>query len=350
MKEIRVTLPIVKHRGLPVRVRLGLDHFVWETQTGIIYYTFNKWLFAATLFLLITLIYFVKNKPEQITRVYNLVQKNGTFTDEEGTVHDIEFPYSEFDQLEEQPVSDSQEKLLPNAELRSTFLEEKHQLMYRYKTTFEANRAEQIPIEALLKMNKEISSLFINEVLKKATNNNEAIQFFSDSDEIYKIETALMEQAKYHIPASIKLAQALLATDYGSKIYENNYFNIRENNTKNNQRTVIEYLTQEQIIKFKEFIISYEPTNYQKPDLFACKIKQTFKKYYSPWASFRDHSLYLTKTHRFAPLFTLGNNYKEWAKKLGPPFYGGLGFSTNPEYGKQLVEIIEQFNLDLLDH
>ncbi|UZR92568.1 glucosaminidase domain-containing protein [Chondrinema litorale] len=348
MKEIKVTLPIVKHHGLPVRVRLGLDHFVWETQTGIIYYTFNKWLLTATLFLFMALIYFIKSKPEQITRVYNLVQKDGIFTDEAGEVHDIDFPYSEFDQVNNITEQKPEKANLSNEELRSSFMEQKHQLIYRYKTTFEANRAEQLPVEALLKMNKEISELFISENLNQF--DDEVVAFFKNTDEIYKIETALMEQAKYHIPASIKMAQAVIATNYGKQVTDNNYFSIRDNDSKENQRTVTEYLTQEQILKYKEFIISYEPTKYKKPDLFACKIKQTFKKYYSPWASFRDHSTYLTKTNRFAPLFTLGNNYKEWAKKLGSPFHGGLGYSTNPDYGNELITVIEKYNLDLLDH
>jgi hypothetical protein len=349
MKDIRVTLPIVKQQGMPVHVRFGLDHFAWETARGMIYYTFNKWLLASTCLLAFSLLYIIRNKPEEITRVYNLVQKNGHFTDESGNVHNIEFPYETFAEVEKLEGKILSTKKEPT-KVRSAFMEEKHKLIYRYKTTFEVNRTEQLPIEALLRLNKEISTLYLEKVLPACSEDQEIIDFFSDNENIYKIETALMEQAKYHIPASIKLASAALATEFGKKIHHNNYFNTREEKQKNTEIVVTEYLTQEQVIKYKEFIISHEPTKFKNPALFACKIKQSFKEYYSPWASFRDHSLYLTKTRRFAPLFTLGNTFKKWAEKLGNPVTGGLGYSTEPDFGEKLIDLIEKYQLDLLDH
>jgi len=349
MKDIRVTLPIVKQQGMPIRLRFGLDHFAWETAKGMVYYTFNTWLLASTVILASLLIYYIRNKPEEITRVYNLVQKNENFVDENGKVHSIEFPYDTFKEVEE--IEDKvapAEKIL--SAIRSTFMEEKHKIIYRYKTTFEVNRPEQLPVDALLNLNKDLSALFLEKVLSTSTDDEIIKKFFSDNESIYKIETALMEQAKYHIPASIKLAKAALATEYGKKISKNNYFNTREQKRGSSEKIVTEYLTQEQIIKYKKYIISHEPTDFKNPALFACKIKQTFKEYYSPWASFRDHSLYLTKTRRFAPLFTLGNNYKKWAEKLGNPVTGGLGYSTHPDYGEKLIDIIEKYHLDLLDH
>ena len=349
MKDIRVTLPIVKQEGMPVHVRFGLDHFAWETAKGMVYYTFNKWLMASTIVLTMSLIYMLKHKPEQITRIYNLVQKDGKFSDQSGKIHDIEFPEQPFSEIQNLKETESA-KNQTSEEVRNRFMEEKHQLIYKYKTTFEVNRTEQLPIEALLKLNKDISTLYLEKVLPNISAETSELTFFKDNEAIFKIETALMEQAKYHIPASIKLAQAALATNYGKETYHNNYYNIREKENKNTERVVTEYLTQEQIIKYKEFIISHEPATKTKPTLFACKIKQTFKEYYSPWASFRDHSLYLTKNRRFAPLFTLGNNYKKWAAKLGNPVLGGLGYSTSPDYEESLVQIIEKFQLDLLDH
>lgn len=349
MKDIRVTLPIVKQAGMPVHVRFGLGHFAWETAKGMVYYTFNKWLMASTILLTLTSIYLIKHKPEKITRVYNLIQKDGKFSDEQGQVHEVEFPFQSFSEIQNLEGQSKKEKTI-NINARDVFMEEKHQLMYRYKTTFEVNRIEQLPIEALLKLNKDISSLYLEKVLPSTTEDADILNFFCNNESIYKVETALMEQAKYHIPASIKLAQAALTSSFGKEIYHNNYFNIREKENKNTERIVTEYLTQEQIIKYKKFIISHEPVTQTKHTLFACKIKQTFKEYYSPWASFRDHSLYLTKNKRFAPLFTLGNNYKEWASKLGNPLMGGLGYSTHPNYEEELSAIIETYHLDLLDH
>ncbi len=348
MKDIRVTLPIVKQEGMPVRIRFGLDHFAWETAKGMVYYTFNKWLMASTIILTFALVYMIKHKPEEITRVYNLIHKDGKFSDASGKVHEVEFPIQSFSEMQNVEGKQGHEAK-PTSAVRSSFMEEKHQLIYRYKTSFEVNRTEQLPIEALLQLNKEISALYLEKVLPTATKDTKILSFFSDNESIYKIETALMEQAKYHIPASIKLASAALATNYGQEVFNNNYFNIRDKENKNTERIATEYLTKEQVIKYKKFIISHEPVR-AEPSLFACKIRQTFKEYYSPWASFRDHSLYLTKNRRFAPLFTLGNSYKKWAAKLGNPLKGGLGYSTDPNYKIAIVQIIEKFHLDLLDH
>lgn len=70
-----------------------------------------------------------------------------------------------------------------------------------------------------------------------------------------------------------------------------------------------------------------------------------YRQYESAWASFRDHSLFIT-SHRFAGLRGLGNtNYKAWAKGLAQNGYPSGGTSL----AEDLVNIIERYQLHKLD-
>lgn len=69
-----------------------------------------------------------------------------------------------------------------------------------------------------------------------------------------------------------------------------------------------------------------------------------YRQYENAWTSFRDHSLYLT-TGPFSELRGLGNeDYKSWAKMLEK-----ANFSDEPKLGKQLIRLIEEYELFILD-
>lgn len=172
------------------------------------------------------------------------------------------------------------------------------------------------------------------------------------------LPTALVENSKYKIPASIKLAQGILESNAGKSELAraaNNHFGIKSFNGK----------------------------GYKMCD-DSCKDR--FRYFVSAWASWRYHSTLLSTNSRYKPLFLesfhensfykykdlKGRNYKgkkysygkdhrfEQKLKLLKKFwhipykrfaYGLdiLGYATDNRYAESLIQIIEENNLQDYD-
>jgi len=132
-------------------------------------------------------------------------------------------------------------------------------------------------------------------------------------------QLALEEMALHRIPASIKLAQAILESGSGNSqlaVNANNFFGIKCN--------------------------GWTGRTYHKDD---DKPNECFRAYNSAEESFRDHSQFLRTRAWYAPLFDLPlSDYKGWAAGLQR-----AGYATNPNYSMLLVRIIEEHNLAELD-
>lgn len=112
-------------------------------------------------------------------------------------------------------------------------------------------------------------------------------------------KVAIVEMRKFGIPASIKMAQGLLESMAGQSsaaINEENHFG----------------------------------------PAFA---KNHFD---SAWENWRAHSLFIQRG--FKSLQSEGTNYKAWAKGLKKS-----GYSNDPDYDKKLIEVIQRYQLYLLD-
>lgn len=181
--------------------------------------------------------------------------------------------------------------------------------------------------------------------------NNDFIQEIFSKEHI---RFALLEQIKYKIPASIKLAQAYLESkkngkwEYSDHIYvTNNLFGIKGQGytiptTEIVKQTSLSSFNNKDILYQKDIVV-----NNQK--FIKLVIKDNFKVYETKWHSFRDHSLKLQQK-RYLSLYKLPKSYKEWANKLGNTNTGGLGYATATNYGEVLISIIEKYNLHLLDY
>lgn len=111
---------------------------------------------------------------------------------------------------------------------------------------------------------------------------------------------ARAEMSKYGIPASIKMAQALLESQAGLTVaakVDNNHFG--------------------------------SPLAAGQP-------------YESAWRNWREHSLLLL--HRFSELQQYDDDYRAWARGLQE-----LGYSKNSNYANELLELIDRFHLEQLD-
>ncbi|MEZ5057875.1 MAG: glucosaminidase domain-containing protein [Saprospiraceae bacterium] len=159
------------------------------------------------------------------------------------------------------------------------------------------------------------------------------VSIFADNEsdkrlyiERYK-EIAVEHHKVMGIPASIKLAQALLESSFGRSSLAteaNNHFGIKCKSDWTGQ------------------------SFYKKDDDFDEEGNLTescFRSYGSAEESFIDHSLFLKSNARYAELFTYGSDYKKWAKGLQK-----AGYATAPDYANRLISIIEEFELYQYDN
>ncbi len=129
-------------------------------------------------------------------------------------------------------------------------------------------------------------------------------------------EIAVKEMHRTGIPASITLAQGILESGYGNSTLAkdaNNHFGIKCNENWEGPRVYMD--------------------DDHKNDCF--------RKYKNPNRSYHDHSKYLTSRSRYEHLFDLPQTaYKRWARGLER-----AGYATNPTYSKQLIKLIEKYQL-----
>jgi len=131
---------------------------------------------------------------------------------------------------------------------------------------------------------------------------------------------AIEQMQKYHIPASITLAQGLLESGAGRSTLAtkaNNHFGIKVSGN---------------------WTGPYVLRNDDAPN-------EKFRKYRNARESYEDHSKFL-KGRRYQGLFQLKiTDYKGWAKGLK-----AAGYATSPIYAESLIRIIEMYNLYLFDN
>ena len=140
---------------------------------------------------------------------------------------------------------------------------------------------------------------------------NQSYQQYIDQ---YK-DIAIEQMHRYHIPASITLAQGLFESAAGKSELArkgNNHFGIKCNGWSG--RAV-----------------------YHDDDAR----NECFRAYDSAYESYEDHSKFLVGRKRYSSLFKLKtNDYKGWAHGLK-----AAGYATNPQYAYRLIDIIQLYKL-----
>lgn len=139
-------------------------------------------------------------------------------------------------------------------------------------------------------------------------------QRFQDYFDTYK-DVAIEQMLKYHIPASITLAQGVLESGAGrSELTRkaNNHFGIKCHGWTGRK-------------------------SYHDDD----EAGECFRAYDNAYDSYLDHSKFLTSSQRYSSLFRLKQtDYKGWARGLK-----ACGYATSPTYATRLIEIIELYKL-----
>jgi len=143
---------------------------------------------------------------------------------------------------------------------------------------------------------------------------------FTIEEYIETYQDIVIEHRKtYGIPASIKMAQAILESAFGNSDLARNAHN-----------------------HFGIKCHDWQGETYLKDD---DKKDDCFRKYKDPIESFVDHSIFLSTRKRYAFLFDLDKtDYKAWAHGLKQ-----AGYATNPKYPDLLINLIEKHNLSVLD-
>jgi len=134
------------------------------------------------------------------------------------------------------------------------------------------------------------------------------------------------EMSRVGIPASIKMAQAILESGSGRSTLarqSNNHFGIKCGSQWTGKEV-------------------YRHDDDYKNGLL---VRSCFRAYDDPAESFMAHSDFLTDNRRYAFLFDLDiYDYKGWAKGLRQ-----AGYATDPNYPTKLIDLIEKYELYLLD-
>lgn len=151
-------------------------------------------------------------------------------------------------------------------------------------------------------------------VLTSVAQNSDYIAYIDK----YK-DLAIEQMNKYHIPASITLAQALLESGAGKSELarkSNNHFGIKCHKWDGGR------------------------TYYDDDAADEC-----FRVYKNVRDSYEDHSIFLATGARYAFLFKFDEtDYISWARGLKR-----AGYATSPTYADKLIEIIERYGLDRYD-
>lgn len=154
-------------------------------------------------------------------------------------------------------------------------------------------------------------------------------------------ETVKIESDKFGIPMSIKIAQSAIESGWGEDVIAtkyNNYYGIKaKKGFDDNEKALVKGR------------VNKRTNEYVK----GSKIRVTgiFVVYKSRWNSIRHHSIFLRGridneyNNGYAKMKNLPKqDYKKWAKALQEAKY-----STNPNYAKNLINIIESYKLYKLD-
>ena len=144
--------------------------------------------------------------------------------------------------------------------------------------------------------------------------------------ELYK-DLAIAEMERTGVPASIKLAQAIVESNSGQSLLAgraNNHFGIKCKSYWQGGR----------------YFYADDDRDHRGRLIPSC-----FRRYDSAQASYTDHSDFLRNSVRYAELFDLpATDYRGWAHGLKK-----CGYATDPSYARKLIHTIESLGLDQWD-
>lgn len=156
---------------------------------------------------------------------------------------------------------------------------------------------------------------------QKALSNEERIQIYIDSFQLI----ASHEMLRSGVPASIKLAQGILESQYGQSelaVHANNHFGMKCGAEWEGNR-------------YCKYSAEWSKSE-GKAQKLGC-----FRRYKSVADCYKAHSDFLRYRKYYKNLFYLSSyDYKSWAIGLQK-----AGYATDPNYAKKLISLIQRYEL-----
>lgn len=142
-------------------------------------------------------------------------------------------------------------------------------------------------------------------------------------------DSAIYNYNEYHVLPSITIAQAILESNWGESDLSskhNNLFGIKANNAWKG-----------------------DSVNVETSEFYNQVINDKFRTYKSKSESMKDHAKFLSENPRYKEVFNK-ETYIEQAQELQNGGYSTVSDeSGNLKYKNLLIEIIQQYNLQLID-
>jgi len=154
---------------------------------------------------------------------------------------------------------------------------------------------------------------------------------------------ALQTQDKTGISATFILAQAALESGWGKHAPGNMFFGVKDTDGVNGNEqllTTTEYLKTDKA-KFP-VILSIEKVVRNGVQWFKYRVRDYFRKYQTPEASFTDHAMFFIRNKRYSKALQFRDNPYRFAQEVAK-----AGYATDPNYSNKLSQVIAMIEANL---
>ena len=154
---------------------------------------------------------------------------------------------------------------------------------------------------------------------------------------------ALQTQDKTGISATFILAQAALESGWGKHAPGNMFFGVKDTDGVNGNEqllTTTEYLKTDKA-KFP-VILSIEKVVRNGVQWFKYRVRDYFRKYPTPEASFTDHAMFFIRNRRYSKALQFRDNPYRFAQEVAK-----AGYATDPNYSNKLSQVIAMIEANL---
>lgn len=153
---------------------------------------------------------------------------------------------------------------------------------------------------------------------------------------------AKLSEEKTGVPALAIMAQAALESGWGDIAPGNMLFGIKDTDGVNGNEQLITTTEYSRRMDLKlPVILSVTPVMIKGQKYFKYRVKDYFRKYHTPEASFTDHSQFFLKNKRYAAALKEKDPYK---------FINAIaaaGYATAPNYAEVLTNVARQIEKHL---
>ena len=154
---------------------------------------------------------------------------------------------------------------------------------------------------------------------------------------------ALQTQDKTGISAKFILAQAALESGWGKHAPGNMFFGVKDTDGVNGNEqllTTTEYLKTDKA-KFP-VVLSIEKVVRNGVQWFKYRVRDYFRKYPTPEASFTDHAMFFIRNKRYSKALQFRDNPYRFAQEVAK-----AGYATDPNYSNKLSQVIAMIEANL---